>query len=76
MIVKVLGTGCKNCKALEENVKKAISELGIQAEIQKVEDIASIMKYGVMRTPALVVNEQVKSMGQVLKPDDIKKYLK
>lgn len=76
MIIKVLGSGCKNCKTLEENTKKAVAELGIEAEIQKIEDIPSIMKYGVMRTPALVVDEQVKSMGQVLKSDDIKKLLK
>jgi len=76
MIIKVLGSGCKNCKVLEENTKKAVAELGIVAEIQKIEDIQSIMKYGVMRTPALVVDEKVKSMGQVLKAEDIKKLLK
>lgn len=76
MIIKILGTGCKNCTTLAENTKKAVEELGIEAKIEKVEDIPSIMKYGVMRTPAIVVDEQVKSAGQVLKSEDIKKLLK
>ena len=76
MKIKVLGSGCKNCKTLEENAKKAVEELGIAADIEKIEDIQTIMKYGVMRTPGLVVDEKVVSMGQVLKSDDIKKLLK
>ena len=76
MNVKVLGTGCKNCKVLEENVRKAVEEMGIEVEIEKVEDIQDIMNYGVMGTPALVVNGEVKSAGRVLKPKDIIKLLK
>ena len=76
MKIKVLGSGCKNCKTLEENAKKAVEELGIAADIEKIEDIQTIMKYGVMRTRGLVVDEKVVSMGQVLKSDDIKKLLK
>lgn len=75
MIIKILGTGCKNCKTLEANTKKAIEELGIHAKIEKIEDIQNIMAYGVMSTPAIVVDEKVKSTGRVLKPGDIKKVL-
>ncbi|CCC57807.1 MULTISPECIES: thioredoxin family protein [Caloramator] len=76
MIIKILGSGCANCKKLEENTKKAVEELGIQAEIQKVEDFKEIMKYGVMRTPALVVDEKVKSFGKVLTAEEVKNILK
>lgn len=75
MIVKVLGTGCKNCKNLEANAKEAIKELGIDATVEKVEDMKGIMAYGVMRTPALVVNEKVKIMGRVPKVEEIKEIL-
>lgn len=76
MNIKILGSGCKNCKKLEENTKKALEELGLNAEVQKVEDFKEIMKYGVMQTPALVVDEEVKFSGKVLKSEDIKEYLK
>jgi len=75
MIIKILGSGCANCKKLEENTRKAIEELGIQAEIVKVEDFKEIMKYGVMRTPAFVLDEKVKSYGKVLTIEEIKKIL-
>jgi small redox-active disulfide protein 2 len=75
MIIKVLGTGCANCKKLEENTRKAVEELGLDATIEKVTEIKDIMKYGVMKTPALVVDEKVKIMGRVPAPDEIKKYL-
>ncbi|MEA4827905.1 thioredoxin family protein [Clostridium sp. JNZ J1-5] len=75
MIVKVLGTGCKNCKNLEANAKEAIKELGLDATVEKVEDMKGIMSYGVMRTPALVVDEKVKAMGRVLKVEEIKEIL-
>ncbi|MEC1718939.1 thioredoxin family protein [Schinkia azotoformans] len=75
MNIKVLGTGCKKCKALEANVNEAINELGIQAQIEKVEDIPTIMKYGVMSTPALVVNEKVVSTGKLLSSAEIKSHL-
>lgn len=65
MKIEVLGTGCAKCKTLYENVKKAVEESGKDAEVVKVEDIPSIMKYGVMSTPALVVDGQVKSSGKV-----------
>lgn len=75
MIIKVLGSGCCNCNKLIENVKKAIKELGIEAKVEKVEGIKEIMAYGVMSTPALVVDEKVKAMGRVLTVEEIKKYL-
>lgn len=75
MIIKVLGTGCANCKKLEAHVKEAVQQLGIEAVIEKVENLQVIMAYGVMKTPALVVNEQVKVMGRVPSIEDIKKYL-
>ncbi len=73
--IKILGSGCSNCKRLEANAKAAIEELGLDATIEKVTDIKDIMKYGVMSTPALVVDEKVKVMGKVPSAEDIKKYL-
>ena len=76
MIVKVLGTGCANCKKIEAHAREAIKELGIDATVEKVEDVQGIMAYGVMKTPALVVDEQVKVMGRVASVEDIKNILK
>jgi small redox-active disulfide protein 2 len=59
MVIRVLGTGCANCKKLEMNTRQAVEELGLDAVIEKVTDIKAIMKYGVMKTPALVVDEKV-----------------
>jgi small redox-active disulfide protein 2 len=75
MVIKVLGTGCAKCHQLEENTRKAVAELGLDASIEKVENIKDIMKYGVMKTPALVVDGKVKVMGRVPSPEEIKKYL-
>lgn len=75
MEIKILGTGCSNCKKLEANAKKAVEELNVEAKITKVEDIKNIMKYGVMRTPAIVINEKVKMFGKVSNVDEIKKYI-
>lgn len=76
MIIKVLDPGCKNCVSLKENTEKALKEMGMEAEIIKVEDMKDIVSYGVMRTPALVIDEKVVSYGKVLKPNDIVKLLK
>ncbi|GFO53585.1 redox-active disulfide protein 2 [Geomonas sp. Red276] len=65
MKIEVLGTGCAKCKTLYENTKKALEESGTVAEVIKIEDISSIMKYGVMSTPALVIDGQVKFSGKV-----------
>lgn len=75
MVIKILGAGCMNCKKLEANVRKAVEELGIEASIEKVTDFKDIVSYGVMRTPALVVDEQVKLVGKVTTAEEIKKYL-
>jgi small redox-active disulfide protein 2 len=75
MIVKILGSGCKNCMMLAENAKTAISELQMDAKIEKVTDFAEIAKYGVMSTPALVIDEKVVSFGKVLKPKEIVKII-
>ncbi len=75
MIIKVLGPGCKNCVALTENTKVALSELGMEAEIVKVTDFAQIAQYGIMSTPGLVVDEKVVSFGKVLKSKEIVKIL-
>lgn len=75
MIIKVLGSGCKNCVALKENTEVALKETGIEAEVVKVEEIKDIIAYGVMQTPALVIDEKVVSFGKVLKPKDIIKIL-
>lgn len=75
MIIKVLGSGCANCKKLEENTRKAVAELGIEATIEKVTNFKDIMSYGVMKTPALVVDGKVKIMGRVPSSEEIKKYL-
>jgi small redox-active disulfide protein 2 len=75
MIIKILGSGCKNCVILKENTEIAVKETGIGAEIIKVTDLQDIMAYGVMSTPALVIDEKVVSFGKVLKPKDIAKII-
>jgi small redox-active disulfide protein 2 len=75
MKIKILGSGCKNCVALAENTKSALSELGMDAEIIKVTDYSEIAAFGVMSTPALVVDEKVVSFGKVFKPKEIIKIL-
>ena len=75
MKIEVLGTGCAKCKTLYENVQKALEESGKDAEVVKVEDIPSIMKYGVMSTPALVIDGQVKFSGKLASSAEIKGML-
>ena len=75
MIIKILGSGCKNCVALKENTEAALKAKGMEAEIVKVQDMKDIVSYGVMQTPALVIDEKVVSYGKVLKPQDIEKIL-
>ena len=73
--IQILGTGCKKCATLKENTEAAIEQLGITAEVQKVEDINEILGYGVMMTPALVVDGEVKVVGRVASSDEIAKLL-
>jgi len=74
--IQILGTGCPKCKTLLANAKVAVQALGVEAQFEKVDKIADIMKFGVMVTPALVVDGVVKSAGKVLSSNDIKKYLR
>ena len=75
MNIKILGTGCSKCKKLTENTETAARELGLRFVLEKVTDVAEIMKYGVMSTPALVVDGEVKSAGKLPSPEEIKKLL-
>ncbi len=75
MIIKILGTGCPKCKKLEENARQAISSSSEDITIEKVTDLNQIMNFGVMITPALVIDEEVKSVGKVLSSDAIKKLI-
>lgn len=74
MNIKILGGGCSKCKKLEQNAIKAAEEAGIDYRIEKVTTMKDIMGYGVPITPALVIDEEVKSVGQVLAPDKIKHF--
>ena len=76
MKIQVLGPGCQKCKLLEQHVREAVAELGCEAEIEKVTDIDAIMEMGVMMTPALAVDGEVKSVGKVLTKDQVMTYLK
>lgn len=75
MVIKVLGSGCAKCNQLEEATRSAVAELGIDATVEKVSDLNDIVGYGIMTTPALVVDEQVKLAGRVPSLDEIKKIL-
>lgn len=75
MNIKILGTGCSKCKTLEKLTRDVVEQNGIEATITKVEDIVEIMKYGIMSTPALVVDEKVEIKGRVPSIDEIKKIL-
>lgn len=74
--IKVLGAGCKSCHEQYENVVSAVKNLGLSVEAEYITDMAQIAAYGVMSMPAIVVNEQVVSMGKVLKTADVEKLLK
>jgi small redox-active disulfide protein 2 len=65
MIIKILGSGCANCKKTKEIVKKAIADLSLEAQVEEVTEIADIMSYGVMSTPGLVIDEKVVGSGGV-----------
>ncbi|MDH7482806.1 MAG: thioredoxin family protein [Armatimonadota bacterium] len=76
MKIQILGVGCPKCKALTENVEKAVKQAGIDAEIEKVTQITEIAKFGIMMTPGLAIDGKVVSAGKVLSPDEIVKLLK
>jgi small redox-active disulfide protein 2 len=74
--IEVLGTGCAKCKGLENNVRQAVKEMGIDAEIVKVDSIMEIMDRGVMMTPALCIDGETVAVGRVLSVEEIKGLLK
>jgi len=74
--VQILGMGCPKCKALEQHAREAVAELGLDAEVEKISDSEAIMDMGVMMTPALAIDGEVKSVGKVLTKDQIVPYLK
>jgi len=74
-LVQVLGPGCAKCQALAKNAEEAVKQLGIEAHIEKVADINMITSFGVMMTPALVVDGELKCQGKVASVDEIKKIL-
>ena len=76
MKIEILGTGCSKCKALEEATKQAVAKIGGFHSVEKVEDVMKIMEYGVMSTPALVVDGEVKSTGKLLSVDEIVDMIK
>jgi len=75
MNIKILGSGCKNCTKLHENAEAAAKELGLDVEFEKVTDFKDIVSYGVMKTPGLVVDGELKLSGRVPSKDEIKKIL-
>jgi small redox-active disulfide protein 2 len=75
MKIQILGTGCPKCHQLEQNARAAVQQLGLDAEVTKITDIREIMKFGVMMTPGLAVDGEVKSVGKVLTAEEIRKLL-
>lgn len=73
--IKVLGTGCSKCKTVQANAEKAVRELGLDVEVEKVTDMREIMAFQVMSTPGLVIDGEVKATGRVPSADEIKKML-
>ena len=76
MKIEVLGPGCPKCKMLEQNVKKAVGELKLKVEVVKISDINKFVEYGIMSSPALVVDGKIKCSGRVPDVEEIKKWLK
>jgi small redox-active disulfide protein 2 len=75
MKIEILGTGCAKCKSLYANTLAAVADLGISAEVEKVEDIQQIIRYGIMTTPALAVDGKVLLAGRAASSEEIKKLL-
>ncbi len=73
--IKVLGAGCKSCHKQYENVQEAVADLGIDANVEYITDMEKVMNYGVMSMPAVIVNEQIVSVGRVLKASEVGKLL-
>lgn len=75
MIIKVLGTGCKKCKKLEDQVRQALDDLSLQAQVVKEERMEEIARYNVMKTPALVIDEKVITSGRLPSLKELKKLI-
>lgn len=75
MNIKILGTGCINCQALEKMVRQALEDLQIEATVDKVTEIPEIMSYGIMRTPGLVIDGEVKTSGRIPKMEELERLL-
>ena len=75
LTIKVLGSGCANCKRLEQIAHKVVTEMGVEAEVIKVTDYSDIMTYNVLSTPGLVINEKVVSTGRIPSPDEVTTWL-
>ena len=75
LIIKVLGSGCANCKRVEQIVHKVVDEMTLQAEVIKVTEYPEIMKYNVMSTPGLVINEKIVSTGRIPTPAEVTTWL-
>ncbi len=73
--VQILGTGCKKCAQLAENARQAVADAGVDATVEKIEDINQIVQFGVMMTPALAIDGEVKLVGKVASPEEIKSLL-
>ncbi len=76
MKIEILGTGCPKCKKLYKNTEKAVNDMGLEAEVKKVKKMKDIMKYGVMITPALVIDGDVKLSGKVPAVEEMKGIIK
>ena len=75
MLIQVLGTGCAKCRTLYDTVKKAVAETGVDATIEKVEDIEKIMAFEILMTPGLVIDGKVKTAGRLPNLEEVKKFL-
>ena len=75
MKIKILGTGCSRCKTLEKIARNVVAEMGINAEIEKEEDIVKIINYGIMHTPGLVINEKLILSGRIPTSDEMKEFI-
>jgi small redox-active disulfide protein 2 len=75
MNIKVLGPGCRRCEQTDKNVREAVAESGVDAKVEKVTNVMEIARYGVFGTPAVVVNDQVKSVGKIPTKEEIKEWI-